>query len=48
MAQSQSGRPQMFKEPDRVLKRVTCKNRLSSVATLSTEFQTTSETTSAQ
>ena len=39
-----SGRPHKLTERDyRVLKRVACKNHLSSVATLTTEFQTPSE-----
>ncbi|KAK6299391.1 hypothetical protein J4Q44_G00309010 [Coregonus suidteri] len=42
-AQPRSGRPHKVTERDRrVLKRVARKNRLSSVATLTTEFQTTS------
>uniref|UniRef100_UPI00358DF37F voltage-dependent L-type calcium channel subunit alpha-1D-like n=1 Tax=Myxine glutinosa TaxID=7769 RepID=UPI00358DF37F len=42
-AQPQSGRPHKLTERDcRVLKRMACKNRLSSVATFTTEFQTAS------
>ena len=42
-AQPQSGRPHKLTERyHRVLKRVTCKNCLSSEATLTTEFQTAS------
>jgi transposase len=43
MALPRSGRPHKLTEQDRrVLKRVACKNRLSSIATLTTEFQTAS------
>ena len=43
MAQPQSGRPHKLTEGDRrVLKHVARKNRLSSVATLTAEFQTAS------
>ena len=42
-AQPRSGRPHKLTEQDRrVMKHVACKNRLSSVATLATEFQTAS------
>uniref|UniRef100_A0A8C7PIY6 Potassium channel voltage dependent KCNQ C-terminal domain-containing protein n=1 Tax=Oncorhynchus mykiss TaxID=8022 RepID=A0A8C7PIY6_ONCMY len=42
-AQPQGGRPHKLTEQDcQVLKRVACKNRLSSVATLTTKFQTAS------
>ena len=43
MAQPQSGKPHKLKERDRqVMKRITLKNNLSLVATLTTEFQTAS------
>ena len=49
MAQLRSRSPHKRTEGDRrVLKRVECKNRLSSVATLTTEYQLPLEATSAQ